>query len=111
MPPQAARTEVPPKIADALESVARSAPLGAAAAFPPRARPARSSASEAGGRVGVGPGLYDDPHRRSLTSGGHSSVPPRSGDPYPFVPLTNLTVIDKSHDCRLRTQSRSDRHY
>jgi hypothetical protein len=30
-------------------------------------------ASEAGGRVGVCPGLYDGPHRRSLTGGAHSS--------------------------------------
>jgi hypothetical protein len=60
--------------------------------------------------VGVGPGLYDDPHRRSLTSGGHSSVPPRSSDPYPVVPLTNLTVVLKPHDWCLRTQGRSDRH-
>jgi hypothetical protein len=46
-------------------------------ATPPRGRASARSdtepASEAGGRMGVGPGLYDDPHRRSLTGGGHSS--------------------------------------
>jgi hypothetical protein len=92
-PPQAARTEVPPKIADALESVARGAPLGAAASFPPRARPARSSASEAGGRVGVGPGLYDVP-TSELTGGAHSSSRLAPYDPLPSRPG------DEPHDWR-----------
>ena len=67
--------------------------------------------SEAGGRVGVCPGLYDDPHRRSLTSGDHSSSRLAPSDPYPVVPLTNLTVIDNPNDWCLRAQSRSDRHH
>jgi hypothetical protein len=33
----------------------------------------REPEGEAGGRAGVCPGLYDDPHRRSLTGGAHSS--------------------------------------
>jgi hypothetical protein len=73
--------------------------------------PGHHSASEAGGRVGVCPGLYDDPHRRSLTSGDHSSSRLAPSDPYPVVPLTNPTVIDKPHDWCLHTQSRPDRHH
>jgi hypothetical protein len=49
-------------------------------------------ASEAGGRVGVYPGLYDDPHRRSLTSGDHSSSRLAPLTLTPVVPVTNLTA-------------------
>ena len=59
---------------------------------PRGAPPARSPASEAGGRVGVCLGLYDDPHRRSLTRGGHSSSRLAPTGPYPVVPWTNLTA-------------------
>jgi hypothetical protein len=46
--------------------------------------------------VGVCPGLYDDPNRRSLTGGAHSSSRLASMTPYPVAPVTNL------HDGRLR---------
>jgi hypothetical protein len=60
--------------------------------------PGHHSASEAGGRVGVCPGLYDDPHRRSLTSGDHSSSRLAPSDPYPSRPG------DEPHGWCLRIQ-------
>jgi hypothetical protein len=58
-------------------------PCGGAAPLPqggPRQRVPPGTKGKAGGPVGVCPGLYDDPHRLSLTGGAHSSsrVPPRS---------------------------------
>src|SRR6266536_780560 len=43
---------------------------------------------------------YDNPHRRSLTGGTHSSsrlVPASLQCPYPVVPVTNLTVRVRVH--------------
>ena len=40
----------------------------------------------------VYPGLYDDPHRRSLTSGDHSSSRLAPLTLTPVVPVTNLTA-------------------
>ena len=55
---------------------ARSTPAARPLPFPqeptPGGRSEREPASEAGGRVGVGPDCYDDPHRRSH-GGAHSS--------------------------------------
>ena len=62
----------------------RSTPLGGYAP--------QESASEAGGRVGVGPGLP----RRPPSSESHRwrplLVPPRSREPYPVLPALNLTA-------------------
>src|SRR5215208_5906839 len=79
MPPKAARTQGPPN--------------GTAAPLPQGARQWRSErepASEAGGRVGVCPGLYDNPHRRSLTGGARSSSRLAPIAPYPIVSVPNL---------------------
>jgi len=68
---------------------------GAVAPLPRGARRWRSereSASEAGGRVGVCPGLYDNPHRRSLTGGAHSSSR--------LAPMT-LTPLSRCRTSRL----------
>jgi pimeloyl-ACP methyl ester carboxylesterase len=58
-------------------SIAPSAPYGRPHQSPrgshANMRSDRKPASEAGGRAGVCPGLHDDPHRRSLTGGAHSS--------------------------------------
>jgi len=54
--------------------------------------------------VGVCPGLYDDPHRRSLTGGAHSSSR--------LAPMT-LTHLSQSPNLTTgvaRIQARSDRH-
>jgi hypothetical protein len=43
--------------------------------------------------MGVCPGLYDDPHRRSLNRRRPSLIPPRSHDPYPGVPVRNPRLL------------------
>jgi hypothetical protein len=43
--------------------------------------------------MGVCPGLYDDPHRRSLTGGAHSSSRLAPNDPYPVVPVKNPRLL------------------
>jgi hypothetical protein len=73
---------------------------------------AKTLFSERGGRSsGRLSGLYDDPHRRSLTSGDHSSSRLAPLTPTPVAPVTNLTAgsyaskvgptatIDRSADC------------
>lgn len=53
---------------------------------------------EAGGRAGVYPGLYDDPHRRSLTAGTNSSSRLAS-IPLPSRPAENPTAAAGSGWC------------
>jgi hypothetical protein len=56
----------------------------------------QNPASEAGGRVGVYPGLLRRPHRRSLT-GAATPRPASLARAYPVVPVTNLTARVRVH--------------
>jgi len=77
LPQKAAPAEGRPKGAGAPMNQSREAHLAARPLHSPRGHASmhsnRNLASEAGGRVGVCPGLYDNPHRRSLTGSAHSS--------------------------------------
>ena len=60
--------------------------------------------------MGVYPGLYDDPHHRSFTSGDHSSSRLAPLTLTPVVPVTNLTAACASKVGPIASIDRSADH-